>query len=72
MKNQPHVYPVEVEKNGVLYSGTYTIQRGIITVSYEFIDNTAHVGSMPPEVLAKQLLREILDGKVEKGPSMEP
>jgi hypothetical protein len=72
MKKQPRVYQVEVERNGVLHTGTYTIERGIITVSYEFRQNTTQVGSMPPEALAKILLGEILDGKFGKEGSTNP
>lgn len=71
MKKQPHVYPVEVERDGVLHSGTYTIERGIITVTYEFRENPAQVGAMSHEVLAKVLLGEILGGKFGKEPHME-
>ena len=35
MKEQPREYTVEVERDGVVHSRTYTIERGIITVSYE-------------------------------------
>ncbi|SCY33567.1 hypothetical protein SAMN05216308_10836 [Nitrosospira sp. Nsp13] len=62
MKEQPREYPVEVERDGIVHSGTYTIERGIITVLYEFSVNTTQLGSMPHEVLAKILLAEILDG----------
>jgi hypothetical protein len=72
MKKQPQVNPVEVEKDGVLYSGTYTVQNGIITVSYEFREKRTQVGDTPPKIMAQILLSEILAAIGEDGPPMEP
>lgn len=72
MKKQSHVYTVEVEKNGVLYSGTYTVEHGIVTVSYDGMQKTGHVGRMQPESTAKLLLFDLLRGQVKDEPHMEP
>ncbi|SCY30946.1 hypothetical protein SAMN05216308_10797 [Nitrosospira sp. Nsp13] len=74
MKKQPREYSVELERDGVLYSGTYTIERGLITVTYEFIPNTTQLGNqvLAHEALAKVLLGEILDVlAARKVPRME-
>jgi hypothetical protein len=72
MKNQPYVYQVNVEKDGVLYAGTYTVKHENVTVSYGEMQKKGHVGSMQPETVAKILLREILRDTVKEEPWMEP
>lgn len=75
MKKQPREYSVELERYGVLYSGTYTIENGLITVTYEFIPKTTQLGNqvLAHKALAIVLLGEILDGiAARKVPTMEP
>lgn len=52
--------PVSVELNGKTYNGTYTVARGMITVTSVWGTKTTQVGNMPVEMLAKMLLSEIV------------
>lgn len=67
MKKQAHVYKVEVEKDGSLHQATYTIESGIMKVSYGMTSNSTQVGATPHNVLAEVLLHEILCGNAWKG-----
>ena len=45
----------------VTLKGHYELERGIVTATCGTAQKSAHVGVTPPEVLAKILLREILE-----------
>lgn len=59
---------VSIEINGKLYRGTYKVSKGshpLITVSHpNYGSDTTQVGELPPELLAKQILMELVT-KVE-------
>ena len=52
---------VTVERDGKQYSAAYTIEKGLITVRTVYARKSTQLGSTPPEVLAKQLLGEMID-----------
>jgi hypothetical protein len=39
--------------------GLYRVEHGILTVTYEGREKSTQLGGMPPETLARQLLREL-------------
>lgn len=39
--------------------GLYRVDRGMVTVTYDGREKTTQVGGMPPEALARQILREL-------------
>jgi hypothetical protein len=53
-------YPVQVEVDGTSYSGTYTVQGRIITVTLGTLERSRQLGGMAGEVLAMNLLREMV------------
>ena len=55
----PRLYPVQVEVDGTPYSGTYTVQGRIITVTLGTLERSRQLGGMSGEVLAMNLLREM-------------
>ena len=53
---------VEIQLDGKKYSATYEVKRGVIEVSSFWGRRTTQTGGMAtkPEILARQLLREIV------------
>ena len=51
---------VEIEVAGARHTATYSVDHGLISVFYAGGTNTAHLGNMPADVLAKQLLIELV------------
>ena len=51
---------ISIERDGKTYHGTYTVNRGMITVSTVGGTKTTHVGNLPVETLAGQLLSELV------------
>ena len=65
----PQRFEVTIDINGQAYSGYYTLTGGkvpMITVDSEYGSKSTQLGGMPPERLAKTLLRELVS---EQGPS---
>ena len=60
-RRPPPTYTVEAEHNGTRHQGEYTVQSGIVVVTYCMAKNQATLGSLPADFLARQLLQEILD-----------
>lgn len=52
---------VEVAVAGQIYRGTYTVGRDVIRVRTAYGEKTTQLGPMPPAVLARLLLRELVD-----------
>jgi hypothetical protein len=65
-KRPPTYYPVSVEKNGVTYEGTYTVQAGMVEVFTTLGHKGTQQGNSPAEVIAQRLLSEIV-GKRHPG-----
>lgn len=63
-KPSPISYPIQLQRNGQTYSGTYTVERRLITVKYEGLRETTQLGGLPAEVLARTILSELV-GKSE-------
>ncbi|AVO43899.1 hypothetical protein [Phreatobacter cathodiphilus] len=40
--------------------GRYRVEHDVLTVTYDGEEKTTQVGGMPPEALARQLLRELV------------
>lgn len=45
---------------GEIYSGTYFVQNGVMYVQSTFGSKATHLGSSPPELVAKLLLSELI------------
>jgi hypothetical protein len=61
-KRVPPSYPVKVDYEGTIHQGIYTVSGGVIAVSYGVITNTTLTLGNPPQVLAQDLLLEIVKG----------
>jgi hypothetical protein len=59
MQDEPE-QRVTIERGGKTYTGTYKVDHRIITVKYESKTETTQVGNLPPHVLARQLLGELI------------
>jgi hypothetical protein len=59
-KRRPGSHEVECEYRGKRYRGTYQVRGGILTVASEYGSKSATPGACP-EVLARILLREIVE-----------
>jgi hypothetical protein len=55
-------YTVEVEHNGTRHQGEYTVGGGVVTVTYGMATNSALSRGPHPEIEARRLLIEILEG----------
>lgn len=53
---------VEIEVEGKIYKGTYTVWKGLVTVEYEEKSKSTQVGGSTPAGIARLLLREIIEG----------
>jgi hypothetical protein len=58
--------------DGVTMSGTYSVEDGIITVTTALGTKSTQVADSPPEVLARIMLRELLDDMRTGFPSSLP
>jgi hypothetical protein len=57
---------ISIEKNGKLYVGSYSVSKGMLTVfTLDYGQKSAQLGLLPPEVLARTLLRELCGDKVD-------
>jgi hypothetical protein len=52
---------IVIDRDGKTFTGRYEVTRGIITVTYGFNSRTTQVGGTPVEILARQLLSEIVN-----------
>lgn len=59
MDNNLKRYTVTTEIDGETHKGTYWVAGKILTVSTGMGGKSRQVGTMPVEVLAKQLLQEL-------------
>ena len=51
---------IGVELGGVVYSGSYRVARGTLTVTYEDAQKSVPMRGMSVIILARQLLRELV------------
>ena len=56
----PPRHPITCESDGKTYKGTYWVAGKILTVSTGGGGKSKQVGTMEPEVLAKQLLLDLV------------
>ena len=66
-KKQPLKFKVDVEFEGKVYSAVYVVSSGTITVKAEYGSLTTHGGGPNVKFMARQLLREILEGAKSRG-----
>jgi len=54
--------PVQINFNGKDYKGSYKVEKGIISVYYDFYHKNTQLGGhgQSPELLAQMILREII------------
>ncbi len=67
MKRQSVVSTVSVEVDGKAYDGTYTVQSKVVTVESIYGAGSTQVGGLPPQAVARLLLREIVVGAKARG-----
>jgi hypothetical protein len=53
---------VTVEIDGIIYEGTYYVQKSIVHVQSAFGSKSTPVGAPPPEMIARMLLSELVRG----------
>jgi hypothetical protein len=58
--NSPPRHPITCEVDGETHKGTYWVAGKILTVSTGGGGKNTQVGTMEPEVLAKQLLLDLV------------
>jgi hypothetical protein len=66
-KKQPQEFKVDVEFEGKVYSAVYVVSAGTITVQAEYGSLTTHGSGPNIKFLARQLLRDILQGAKSRG-----
>lgn len=60
---------VWLEEDGVTYTATWKLEHGILSLYIGDVGPmTTHLGSLTPTALAKELLREFLDGARHRKP----
>lgn len=52
---------IAVEHRGTIYSGDFTVERGVVTVTTDRGRKSTRLGHMAPEILARVLLRELIN-----------
>jgi hypothetical protein len=67
-KRDSHSSPTDVviEKDGERHTGSYTVERGVITVRYGFRSKTTQIGNTSVGALARLLLLELLSAHVQR------
>jgi len=60
-KTEPIPLEVTVKYKGETFSATYTVEKGIISVSAMGRIMSSHLGPLPPDVQARTMLREIIN-----------
>ena len=51
---------VEIERDGQVHQGHYSVSRGMLTVSLGDADKTTQLGGIAAPTLARQLLSELV------------
>jgi hypothetical protein len=58
---------VWIDDGGITYTGTWNLEHGILSLYVGGVGPiSTHLGSLTPAVLARQLLREFLDGTKDR------
>ncbi len=52
---------VSVTTDGTTYPATYELKQGVVTVRTDIGTRSAPVGNSPPDVVARMLLRELIE-----------
>jgi hypothetical protein len=67
MKRHPVANSVSVEVDGSVFDGMYTVQSKVVTVDSSYGSGSTQLGGSPEHVVARILLREIVDGEKARG-----
>jgi hypothetical protein len=59
-KNSPVSHPVSVEYKGKQYSGTYTVEKGLVYLSSPHGSKGTQLGNSSAESIAAQLLFQLV------------
>ena len=57
---------VTLERDGKLYSATYAVERGMVTVQTHTATRWVDLGNSTPELMALSVLNEIVDDGQEE------
>ena len=52
---------VSITIDGTIYPATYELKRGVVTVRTDIGTRSALMGTSPPDVVARMLLRELIE-----------
>jgi len=61
MAKEPRLIKFSIKRGGKTYNASYYVLQGIITVVSAWGDKSTQVGDSPPEVIARFLLRELIE-----------
>jgi len=61
MAKEPRLIKFSIKRGGKTYKASYYILQGIITVVSAWGHKSTQVGDLPPETLARLLLRELIE-----------
>lgn len=60
---------VSIEQDGTTYTGHWRLEKGILSLYVgDYGPMSTHLGSLPPNTLARQLLSEFLNGAKSRTP----
>ena len=54
---------ISVTIDGMTYPAIYELKQGIVTVRTDIGSRSASVGNSPPDVVARMLLRELIEAE---------
>ncbi len=61
MAKRPRLIKFSIKREGKTYNASYYVLQGIITVVSAWGHKSTQVGDSPPEVIARLLLRELIE-----------
>ncbi|MDH1180090.1 hypothetical protein N5C72_18545 [Achromobacter mucicolens] len=67
MKQTLMAFEVSVDVLGTPHVGTYSVDRGLITVRSLYGSDSTQLGKLPEETAARILLRELVDKAKARG-----
>jgi len=63
----PTYVPISIEYDGKQYRASYYVEKEMVTLSSEWGSKSAVIHNSPEELLAKIMLREVLDAAKSRG-----
>lgn len=63
MAHTDELLEVSIQKHGELYTGSYRVGEGSVTVYYFGLEGTAPLADQPARIVAEALLRDLIDAE---------